>query len=165
MNVDEFASLLKQFAERPIPSVIGRHVYVWRRTADALSTLAPCRVLATLDLNELCRTLERTPSTDDAARTVLTEAMSAWLQHEFPRDERQRVLIVSGCGLLMRYRVSLGPFIQLASENRLIVFVAPADDSNYQPGQPLPGYVHLRPDATLSFFKNSLPSEEAFIGD
>ncbi|CAG0960658.1 hypothetical protein ANRL3_00855 [Anaerolineae bacterium] len=165
MNVDEFANLLKQFAERPIPSVIGRHVYVWRKTADALSTRVPRKVLATLDLNDLCRTLERTPSTDDAARAMLTEAITARLQQEFPRDERQRVLIVSGCGLLMRYRVSLGPFMQLASENRLIVFVAPVDDSSYQPGQPLPGYIYLRPDATLSFFKNSLPGEEAFIGD
>lgn len=165
MNVNDLASLLNQFAERPMPSVIGRHVYVWRRPVDELITLARRSVLATLDLNELCRTLERTPSTDNAARTVLTEAMRVWLQHEFLRDDRQRVLIVSGCGLLMRYQVSLGLFIQLASENRLIVFVALADDSNYQPGPSLPGYVHLRPDATLSFFRNSLPSEDAFIGD
>jgi hypothetical protein len=164
MTVDEFTSLLTQFAERPIPSVLGRHVYVWRRAVDALNPLVPRRVLTVLDLNDLCRTLARTPSTDDAARAVLTEAIDARLQQEFPRDNRQRVLIVSGCGLLMRYRVSLGLFVQLASENRLIVFVAPTDDSNYQPGQPLPDYVRLRPDATLSFFKNAL-TEEAFIGD
>lgn len=165
MKVDEFASLLKQFAERPIPSMLGRHVYVWCRAVDALNPLVPRKILTVLDLNKLCCTLQRTPSTDDAARAVLTGAINARLQQEFPRDERQRVLVVSSCGLLMRYRVSLGLFMQLASENRLIVFVVPADESNYKPGQPLADYVRLRPDATLSFFKNALPAEEAFIGD
>jgi hypothetical protein len=164
MTRDEFLQLIARFAKRPIPSTEGRHVYVWQSTAEELDAKTLRGLVATLDLHKLCHALERTPSTTEAARRVLTDAIGKWLSQELVRDDRQRVLAVTGCDLLMRYRVSLSPFVQLASENRLVAFVVPADESRYKPNQSLPPYVRLQPNATLSYLKSHL-GESAVIGE
>jgi hypothetical protein len=163
MTRDEFILLLKQFAERPMPSTAGRHIYVWQGALNALTSKAPRGLMTVLDLHELCRTLERTPSTLEAGRKVLAEAISKWLGREFPRDDQQRALAVTGCDLLMRYSVPLSQFVQLASESRLIALVAPADESHKR-AKPLPAYVRLQADAILSYCKSHL-TDEAIIGE
>ncbi len=164
MNRGEFAVLLKRFADRPLPATMGRHVYIWQGSFDELASMVASRLIACLNLHDLCRALERTPYTTDAARKVLVDAIGAWLAREFPRDERQRLLAVSGCDLLARYKVPLSHFVRLASENRMIAFVVPAGDSRYKPSKPLPPYVHLQPDATLAYLRPQF-ADEAVIGE
>lgn len=164
MTRDGFVQLLARFAKRPIPSTEGRHVYVWLGSLDDLTASAPRGLVQVLDLHDLCRTLERTPNTTEAARTVLKNAISGWLEREFPKDERQRVLAVTGCDLLMRYQVPLSQFVQLASESKLIALIVSPDDRAYKPLKPLPAYVHLQTDATLSYLKSHL-AENAVIGE
>jgi hypothetical protein len=164
VNRDEFADLLKRFAGRPVPATAGRHVYIWQASFEELASLVPAKLISSLDLHELCRTLERTPNTTDAARQVIVEALDAWLTREFPRDDRQRLLTVSGCDLLARYRVPLSHFMRLSSESRMVVFLVPGEDSRYKSLKPLPAYIRVQPETTLAYFKPQL-AEDAVIGE
>ncbi len=126
--------------------------------------MVPAKLISSLNLHDLCRTLDRTPNTTDAARQVIVDVLDAWLNREFPRDDRQRLLVVSGCNLLARYRVPLSHFMRLSSESRMVVFLIHGEHSRYKPSKPLPSYVYIQPEATLAYFKPQL-AEEAVIGE
>jgi hypothetical protein len=164
MNSDEFSKLLQRFARKPTPSTEGRHVYLWQNTLEVLLAKMPRDFAVVLNLHELCRTLDRTPSTTQAARQVLNDAIAAWVNKEFPRDDRQRALAVVGCDLLARYQIPLGQFMSIASESRLVVFVVPKADSAYRPNKPLPAFVYLRAEATLAYLKPPI-SDNLIVGE
>ncbi len=164
MTSTEFFEFLSRFAKRPIPSTEGRHVYIWQGAQQDLMSKAPQGLVTLLDLHALGHALDRTPSTVEAARRLLAETLDAWLARQFPQDDQQRVLIVTGCDLLMRYQVPSGLFVRLASESKAVVLAIPANDSRFKPSKPLPAYVLLRPDATLSYFKTQI-GENAIIGE
>jgi hypothetical protein len=164
MTSDEFFQLLTRFARRPTPSLEGRHVYVWAGQTSILSAKIPRGQITVLDLHALCKTLERTPNTTEAARTVFAEAISKWLEKEMPEDDKQRVLVITGCDVLLRYQIPPSPFVQIASEKRLIVFTVPPEERQYKPTRPLPNYVHLEPSATFTYLKLHT-TENGIIGE
>jgi hypothetical protein len=165
VNQDEFGRLLQQFAERPVPAMgrLARHVYIWQQTVDSLIRAAPRGFIHVVDLHRLCQELDRTPNTADAARKLLSTAIDRWLSGKFSLGRQQRGLAVTGCDLLARYAIPLSPMAQLASENCLVCFVAPVEDSAFVPAAPLPSMVRLQPDATVSYLKAQLP-DEAIVG-
>jgi len=160
----EFADLLTRFNERPLPATAARHVYIWQTSIEDLSSMVPAQLISTLNLHDLCRKLVNTPNTADAARQVILDALDAWLSHEFPHDDRQRLLVVLGCDLMARYRVPIGHFMRLSNESRMVVFLIPGGDSRFKPSKPLPSYIYVQPEATLAYFKPQL-AEDAVIGE
>ena len=164
MSRDDFLALLQSIARRPVPATAGRHVYVWQGTLEEITASAPHGLLKILDLHELCRALDGTPETDSAARRILEAAIGKWLEKEFPRDDRQRALAIMGCDLLMRYALPLSQFVQIASENRLVVMVVSEPVGGPPLRKALPPYVHFQPGATLDYFKTRI-SEQAFVGE
>ncbi len=157
MNESDFVVFIKNFAERAIPATTrnGRHLYIWQGTREALAQSTPRHALSLLDLYSLCKSLEQTPLNTNLARKQLEQAIQHWLAVHFPIDTQQRVLLVTGCTLLMRYHVPLGAFTRQANEHRMIIFLIPSLDSQSSP-RPLPSFIHLKPDATLDYFKKQM---------
>jgi hypothetical protein len=164
VTYDEFATLLTHFAQRPVPAVYGRHVYLWHGEMTALRALLPTGLAVELDLYALAGELQRTPVSADEARRVLQTAIANWLRQHLPAPGEQQAVIVTGNSLLRRYRMPLGDFIQAASESRLFVFVVSPQETTFQPRQPLPGYVLLQPSATFDYLKTNL-GERFVIGE
>ena len=73
MNRMEFAALLTQLAERPIPPIVDRHVYLWHDDVAELRGLAPIGLVAELDLYAIAATLSKTPFALDEARRAPAE--------------------------------------------------------------------------------------------
>ena len=155
MKSTEFVDLAKRFAKRPVlPPGGGRHVYVWRDDADALVTQAPRDAIVRLDLHQLVHDLVQKPDDTQAARRTLESALQTRLRQLNTRDGKQRMLLVSGCDLLMRYRVTVSAFFQIVDDNCMVVFLAPDYGAI---AQPLPSFVEFRPTATFDYLKSLLP--------
>ena len=155
MNQEEFLGLLSRFAERPMPALAGRHVYLWHGDLDALTGTLPGKVSGILDLHALAAPLPRAPRSIDGARRVLLQTVRSQLADLLPSD-RQHVLVVAGCDLLSRYRVPLGSFFEIASERTAVVLTVPPAETHFQPTEPLPEYVSLNPHAPLDYLRTAL---------
>lgn len=154
MTPEEFQGLVNRFAAGPAMPVGGqRHVYLWHGEPDSLRTLLPPAAVHWLDLHELARALPRKPADEQAARQLLAEALEQALQAAGSAASGQQFVLVTGCGLLMRYRVSMGAMFRAASDSRMLILIAPA---YREPAQPLPAYVDFRADATFGFLKSWL---------
>jgi len=164
VTYDEFANLLSRFAQRPIPAVQGRHVYLWHGELAALRTLLPPGLAVDLDLYALAKELQRTPFSTDEARRVLQTAIANWLRQYLPAPGKQQAVVVTGNSLLRRYRVPLSEFFQATSESRLFVFAVSPRETAFQPPQPLPGYILLQPSSTFDYLKTNL-GERFVIGE
>jgi hypothetical protein len=163
MELDDFKSLLARFAQRPVPPIAGRHVYLWHGELPALQALLPSGLSAHLDLWELARSLPRTPLAVDEARRLLQAAIQSWLENHAPPTGAQRVGVITGAALLVRYRVPLNAFFDWAGETQMFVFVLPPHETAFRPQRPLPPYVDFNPHATLHYLQTKL-GDQATIG-
>ena len=164
MNRIEFAALLTQLAERPVPPIFDRHVYLWRDDLADLRGLAPVGLVAELDLYTLAATLSKTPFALDEARRLLQDGIATWLREHTPASGVPQVIAVTGNSLLLRYRVALNTFFQASSETRMIAFVVPRRETDFKPVRPIPAYVEIEPDATFAYLRTKL-NDRACIGD
>ena len=155
MNQEEFLDLLRRFAERPMPALEGRHVYLWHGDVALLRRALPGHTVRTLDLHALAANLPQSPSSMDGARRVLLRAIRLQIVDLLSSD-RQQVLVVTGCDLLSRYRVPLGSFFEIASERTAVVFAVSPDETYFQLTEPLPEYVSLNPRAPLDYLRGAL---------
>ena len=155
MNQHEFLDLLSRFAERPMPSLAGRHVYLWHGSLEPLTRALPNRVRRSLDLHALAATLPQAPRSVDGARRMMLQAIRSQISDLLSSDHQQ-VLVVSGCDLLSRYRVPLGSFFEIASEQTAVVLTLPPAETRYQPSVPLPEYVSWNPRAPLDYLCKAL---------
>lgn len=164
MNRTEFAALLAQLAERPVPPLVDRHVYLWHGDLADLRDLAPVGLASELDLYALTTTLSKTPFALDEARRLLQASIATWLREHAPAPGAPQVVVVTGNSLLQRYRVSLDAFFQASSETRLIVFVVSRRETDFRPVRPMPAYVEIEPSATFEYLRTKL-SDHALIGE
>ena len=164
MNRIEFAALLAQLAERPVPPLVDRHVYLWHGDLADLRGLAPAGLASELDLYALAATLSKTPFALDEARLQLRTSIATWLREHAPAPGAHQVVIVTGNSLLQRYRVPLDAFFQASSETRLIVFVVSRRETDFIPVRPMPAYVEVEPNSTLEYLRTKL-SDHALIGE
>jgi hypothetical protein len=164
MNRVEFAALLAQLAERPVPPLVDRHVYLWQSDLVDLHGLVPIGSAAELDLYALATTLSRTPFALDEARRLLQAGIAKWLREHAPAPGAHQVVVVTGNSLLQRYRVPLDAFFQASSETCLVVFVAGRWESDYRPLRPMPDYVELESSSTFEYLRAKL-SDHALIGE
>ncbi len=158
MTHDEFLDLLARFAERPLPALTGRHVYLWHGELEGLTSALPGNVPHELDLHDLAANLPRAPRSIDAARRALLHALRSQLG-ELPATERQQVLPVTGCDLFSRYRVPLRPFYEIVSEHFMVVLVLPSAETRFQPAEPIPDYVFLDADAAYEYLRSAVGAE------
>jgi len=164
MNRIEFAALLRQVSERPVPPLADRHVYLWHGDLTDFRDLAPAGMAVELDLYTLTAGLPRTPFALDEARRLLQTNIATWLQGHTPPPDTAQAVVVTGNALLQRYRVALDAFFQASSESRLIVFVVSRRESDFVPARPMPAYVDLQPGATFDYLRIKL-SDRALIGE
>jgi hypothetical protein len=155
VNQEEFLDLLCRFAERPMPALGGRHVYLWHGDVDPLGRALPGHTVRTLDLHALAASLSQAPSSMDGARRMLLRTIRPQIADLLSSD-RQQVLVVTGCDLLRRYRVPLGSFFEIASEHTAVVFAVSPAETYFQPTEPLPEYVSLNPHAPLDYLRGAL---------
>jgi hypothetical protein len=157
MSPAEFLDLLVRFAERPIPALAGRHVYLWHGDAERLVAALPGSAVRRLDLHALAAALPQAPRSAEAARRLLIQALRSQLGGLYALD-RQQILVVTGCDLLSRYGVALTPFFEVASERLAIVLAIVPDETRFQPAEPLPDYVSLDARAPFNYLR-------AILGD
>lgn len=163
MQTDEFADLLASFAQRPVPPVAGRHVYVWHGELAALRAIVPAGLVSELDLYALAAGLPRTPYAVDEARRLLQTALQTWLRDHTPARGQRQVVVVTGNTLLERYRLPLEAFFQVSGDARMIVLVVTPAETSFDPRRPLPPYVTVQPTAALAYLRASV-GERAVIG-
>ena len=118
----------------------------------------PGNVARTLDLHALAATLSGSPRSADAARRLQRDALRSQLA-DLPTLDRQQVLVVTGCDLLSRYRVPLGPFFEIASEHLMVVLLVSPTETRFRPAEPIPGYVSLDPDAPFDYLRTAVGAE------
>jgi hypothetical protein len=155
MNQEEFLDLLRRFAERPMPALAGRHVYLWHGDVGPLKRAWPGHTVRTLDLRALATGLSQAPSSMDGARRMLLRAIRRQI-NDLVSSDRQQVLVVTGCDLLSRYQVPLGSFFEIASEHTAVVFAISPSETHFQLTGPLPEYVSLNPHAPLDYLRGAL---------
>jgi hypothetical protein len=155
MNQEEFLDLLRRFAERPMPALEGRHIYVWHGNVDPLNRALPDQTVQILDLHTLAASLSQSPTSMDGARRVLLRAIRSQIADLLSSD-RQQILVVTGCDLLSRYRVPLVSFFEIASERTAVAFAVSPDETYFQPAEPLPEYVSLNPRAPLDYLREAV---------
>lgn len=156
MTPESFAQMLHNFANRPLPPLEGRHVYLWHGEESQLRLLLRPGLDMTLDLYDLPARLPRTPHAIDEARRLLHTAISDWLRAQAPSFGSQQVVIVTGSSLLARYRVSLDIFFQASNESRLFIFVVPLRETRFLPRKPLPAFVTLQPTAIFAYLQSAI---------
>jgi len=155
MKRNEFAELVETVRIRPVTPPGGqRHVYLWHGDLATLNALLVRASVVSLDLHELTRSLERKPTDLNAARRVLEGAVAEWLHSHGTHEDEHQIIVVSGCDLLMRYQVSLGSFMQFATDSRLVVLVVPP---YREPSSPLPTYVDFRATGILDYLRRFVP--------
>ena len=155
MTEYELLDLLGRFAERPVPSLTGRHVYLWHGAASRLADRVPSSVVATLDVHGVASDLSQSPRSIEAARRLLLKAIRSQLSDTVALD-RQQVVIVTGCDLLSRYGVPLQPFFEIASESIAIVLTVSSTETSFHPSEPLPEYVSFSPNAPLDYLRRAV---------
>lgn len=148
MTKHELFDLISRFAQRPLPAVNGRHVYLWHGSLAVLKRAIPTETLVPIDLHHLAAALPRAPRARDEARRLLSQAIRTTLNEQL-KDDHQQIFVVTGCDLLSRYEVPLNLFFQLASEVQMFILVVPLAETQFQPSYPLPSYVTL--DSTTPF--------------
>ncbi|TEU16811.1 MAG: hypothetical protein E3J21_09745 [Anaerolineales bacterium] len=158
MTHDEFLDLLSRFAERPLPALMGRHLYLWHGSAEHLAAVVPGNVARALDLHALVATLPHAPRSTDAARRLLRDTLRSQLA-DLPTLDCQQVLVVTGNDLLSRYRVPLGSFFEIASEQVMVVLVVSPAETHFRPAEPIPDYVSLDPDAPFDYLRTAVGAE------
>ena len=77
MNQEEFLDLLRRFAERPMPALAGRHVYLWHGDVDPLRRALPGHTLRTLDLYALAASLSKAKMLDQFHRLLFEVAVTS----------------------------------------------------------------------------------------
>ena len=152
MTKDELFDLIQRFAQRPLPAVAGRHVYLWHGELPKLKMAAPAQVWAQLDLHPLAAALPHAPRASDEAARLLRQAISARLD-ELIQPERQQIIVITGCDLLSRYQVPLQPLFERASESCLLILVVSPDETHFHPAAILPEYVSFHPDAPFKYLR------------
>ena len=155
MNQAEFLDMLSRFAERPMPSLTGRHVYLWHGPLDPLTKALPGHVSRSLDLHGLAAALPQAPHSIDGARRLLQQSIRDRLT-DLTSEEHQQVLIVTGCDLLSRYRVPMGSFFEIASELTAVVLTLTPAETRFRPSVPLPEFVSWKPSAPLDYLCKAL---------
>jgi len=155
MTRDEFLDLLSRFAKRPLPALAGRHLYLWHGSVEHLTAVLSGNVVRTLDLHVLAATLSRAPRSTDAVRRLLRDTLRSQLAN-LTTSHRQQVIVVTGCDLLSRYRVPLGPFFEIASEHVMVVLVVSPAETRFRPAEPIPDYVLLDPDAPFDYLRTAV---------
>jgi hypothetical protein len=163
MLKEEFLLLLTHFAQRPVPALHGRHVYLWHGEPAELQAALSSQSAVELDLHTLVTELARQPTAQAEARRVLQAAIATKLRTLTAANQQQQVIVIRGGGLLARYRAPLDLFFQTAGDACLIVFVIPPAETTFQPARPLPGYVRLAAAATLVYLAAQV-GEQAVIG-
>ena len=122
MKVDEFKELIAKFRDRTTLPVGGqRHMYIWHGELTILEAALSPVGSAHLDLHDLARSLERRPDDSHAANQVLERAIESWLQRCKPDTAPSQIIVVSGCDLLMRYRVAMAPFMRALDDESVMV--------------------------------------------
>jgi len=164
MNSMEFAALLAQLAERPVPPLFDRHVYLWHGELVDLRGMVTTGLTTELDLYALTTVLSKTPFALDEARRLLQSGIATWLREYAPAPGAPQVVVVTGNSLLQRYRVPLDAFFQTSNETRLIVFVVSRRETDFRPVRPMPAYVEIEPSATFEYLRTKL-SDHALIGE
>ena len=161
MTQDEFARLLARFAEKPVTSTVGRHVYLWHGAEDRLRAIIPGGVLDSLDLHSLAATATRAPAEQPEASRIIQRLIETWLGGNLGQ-QRQHIILITGCDLLARYRVPLTPLFQWASDTVMFVLVVENLQSRAL-ARRMPDYVSFQPQAALAYLKE-IVSENAIIG-
>lgn len=151
-------------AQRAVPPLVGRHVYLWHGELEDLRGLLPSSAMVELDLHSLTATLARTPFALDEARHLLQASMAAWLKEHLAAPAAHQVILVTGNSLLQRYRIPLDAFFQASTETRLIVFVVSRSQTDYRPPRPMPAYVELEPGVTFEYLRAKL-GDHALVGE
>ena len=164
MELTDFKSLLTSFAQRPVPPLAGRHLYLWHGELAPLQGITPPGLGVGLDLMELAQSVPRTPTAVDEARRVLQTALHAWLESHAPPANAQQMVVVTGAALLARYRMPLTAFFTWAGDSQMFVFVLPPHETTLRAPRPLPPYVDFNPRATLDYLRTNL-GDRATIGD
>ena len=164
MKRSEFQKFLYRFSQNPQPAVIQRHVYLWQSSLNELLGASPKNLYTVLDLHDLCRSIEKTPTSIPAARRLLQDEISAWIDRHYRNRGYQKALAVVGADLLFRYQVPLGIFFQQASDTSLVTFVVPASVTTFKPAKPLPAYISFEPEQLFAYVKSQL-SDTAIIGE
>jgi hypothetical protein len=154
MTKNEFFDLISRFAQRPVPAVDGRHVYLWHGPLELLKNGIPADSLVQIDLHQMAPILPGAPRSRDEARRLLSNVITTTLNEN--NAVRQQIFTVIGCDLLSRYEVSLSPFFQVASERQMVILVVPIDETYFRPSHPLPSYVMLDPAAPCNYLKAGL---------
>jgi len=151
-------------AQRAVPPLVGRHVYLWHGELQDLRALVPSSTVVELDLYSLAATLSKKPFALDEARRLLEAGIAAWLKEHLTSLAAHQVILVTGNSLLQRYRVPLDSFFQASSEIRLIVFAVSRSQTDYRPPRAMPSYVELEPSATFEYLRAKL-GDHALVGD
>ena len=155
MNKNELFSLIQQFAERPIPSTEGRHVYLWHGDFETLRKRIPQSILNLQDLHQIVVELSRTPNSQDEAARLLRKVIQNNL-YQFGQTYQQQITLILGCDLLSRYKVRLTDFFALASETQMFIFVVRPEETHFRPTSPLPDYISLNPSSTLNYLRGAI---------
>lgn len=164
MTPDDLRALLEHLTQGPVvPTGVVRHVYLWHGDPDALTVLVPAALRQPLDLYALAQRLPRTPYALDEAQHLLRTEIEGELQCQKERAPSQ-VLIVSGCGLLARYRVPLQPFHAFASDRRVVILTVSRQDSEFAPTASLPEFTHLDQTATLTALRVAVGEQNIVQG-
>jgi hypothetical protein len=145
MKLSELIEMIDHFAQSPIPSLHGRHVYLWHGSATSLKTIIPPIAQEWLDLHSLTTHLPRTPRANDEASKLLRREIESVLQRIRSSEDRQKIIGITGCDLLSRYKVSANPFFTVASERTMVILVIESIETHFRlsPSVILPEYVNL----------------------
>jgi hypothetical protein len=162
MIQSDLLDLIARFAGQPIPALTNRHIYLWIGETDDLISRCPTSFFTEIDLHRLCQDLKKVPSGEEAARRELSSTIENWIAKEFPPSRQQRALLVTGLDLLYRYRIPMSIFMQLASENCMIVLAISPLDVNFRPAKIFPAAMHFSPYEILKYVATEIP-EEAIV--
>ena len=154
MTKAELLDLVSRFADRPVPALAtGRHVYLWHGQLNYLKAALPTDLsISPIDLHQLTVALARTPRADNEAQRLLRQVIQQEI-NTYLTSNSQQIFVVTGCDLLSRYRVSLNPFFEIASEKRMIIFVVSSSETRFQPPPSLPTYIELNPAVPFEYLQ------------
>jgi len=164
LTPDGLQALIERLAQGPVVATeAGRHLYLWHGDPEVVQKMVPPSLRRYLDLRVLVRQLPRTPYAADEARRLLRAEIERKLREQMTHPLHQ-VLLVSGCGLLARYRVPLRPFYSFVSDRRVVILVVPRQESEFIPPAELPGFIRLDPAATFTALSRVV-GEQSIVQD
>ncbi len=92
----------------------------------------------------------------------MSSTIENWISKEFTSSQQQRALLVTGLDLLYRYHLPMSIFMQLASENCMIVLAISPLDVNFRPAKIWPAVIQFSPYEILKYIATEIP-EEAIV--